>query len=78
MPLHRLLQSLHRLLQSLHRLLQSLHRLLQVQLVNTCGTFNVTRLAVGLMGKNEPDSDNQVELKGHGPHITCLHSAAWW
>jgi hypothetical protein len=33
---------------------------LQVQLVNTCGTFNVIRQAVGLMGKNEPDSDNQV------------------
>jgi len=31
----------------------------KVQLVNTCGTFNVTRLAVGVMGKNEPDSDNQ-------------------
>lgn len=25
--------------------------------VNTVGTFNVTRLAVGLMGKNAPDSD---------------------
>lgn len=31
----------------------------KVQLVNTCGTFNVIRQAVGLMGKNEPDSDNQ-------------------
>jgi len=31
----------------------------KVQLVNTCGTFNVIRQAVGLMGKNEPDADNQ-------------------
>jgi len=31
----------------------------KVQLVNTCGTFNVIRQAVGLIGKNEPDSDNQ-------------------
>ena len=31
----------------------------KVQMVNTCGTFNVTRLAVGVMGANEPDSDNQ-------------------
>jgi len=31
----------------------------KVQMVNTCGTFNVIRLAVGLMGANEPDSDNQ-------------------
>ena len=29
-------------------------------MVNTCGTFNVIRQAVGLIGKNEPDSDNQV------------------
>ena len=28
--------------------------------MNTCGTFNVIRQAVGLIGKNEPDSDNQV------------------
>lgn len=27
--------------------------------VNTLGTFNVCRLAVGLMGKNEPDADGQ-------------------
>jgi 3-hydroxyacyl-CoA dehydrogenase/3-hydroxy-2-methylbutyryl-CoA dehydrogenase len=32
---------------------------IKVQLVNTCGTFNVIRQAVGLIGKNEPDSDNQ-------------------
>jgi len=31
----------------------------KIQMVNTCGTFNVTRLAVGLMGANEPDEDNQ-------------------
>ena len=31
----------------------------KVQMVNVCGTFNVIRLAVGLMGANEPDSDNQ-------------------
>ena len=30
--------------------------------MNTCGTFNVIRQAVGLIGKNEPDSDNQVFL----------------
>ena len=47
----------------------ALHRLLQVQLVNTCGTFNVTRLAVGVMGKNEPDSDNQVTINDHGPYM---------
>merc|ERR1712130_833081 len=32
---------------------------IKVQMVNTCGTFNVIRQAVGLIGKNEPDSDNQ-------------------
>lgn len=31
----------------------------KVQMVNTCGTFNVIRQAVGLMGRNEPDEDNQ-------------------
>jgi len=31
----------------------------KVQMVNVCGTFNVVRLAVGLMGENERDSDNQ-------------------
>lgn len=31
----------------------------RVQIVNTCGTFNVIRQAVGLMGKNAPDMDNQ-------------------
>ena len=31
----------------------------KVQKVNVCGTFNVIRLAVGLMGSNDPDSDNQ-------------------
>ena len=31
----------------------------RVQMVNVCGTFNVTRLAVGMMGANEPDSDGQ-------------------
>jgi len=31
----------------------------KVQMVNTVGTFNVIRLAVGLMGQNDPDSDNQ-------------------
>ena len=28
-------------------------------MVNVCGTFNVSRLAVGMMGENEPDSDGQ-------------------
>jgi len=31
----------------------------KVQMVNVCGTFNVSRLAVGLMGANEPDNDGQ-------------------
>ena len=31
----------------------------RVQMVNVCGTFNVTRLAVGMMGTNEPDSNGQ-------------------
>jgi len=31
----------------------------KVQMVNTCGTFNVIRQAVGIMGRNEPDEDNQ-------------------
>ena len=29
----------------------------QVLDINVCGTFNVTRLAVGLIGKNEPDAN---------------------
>ena len=33
--------------------------------MNTCGTFNVIRQAVGLIGKNEPDSDNQVSQTAH-------------
>ena len=28
-------------------------------MVNTVGTFNVLRLAAGLMAENEPDEDNQ-------------------
>jgi 3-hydroxyacyl-CoA dehydrogenase/3-hydroxy-2-methylbutyryl-CoA dehydrogenase len=28
-------------------------------MVNTVGTFNVIRLAVGLMGQNQPDEDGQ-------------------
>merc|ERR1712018_1067129 len=31
----------------------------KVQMVNVCGTFNVIRLSVGLMGSNDPDGDNQ-------------------
>jgi 3-hydroxyacyl-CoA dehydrogenase/3-hydroxy-2-methylbutyryl-CoA dehydrogenase len=31
----------------------------KVQMVNTIGTFNVIRLAVGLMGEKEADSDGQ-------------------
>ena len=31
----------------------------KVQMVNVCGTFNVIRLAVGMMGANEPCADNQ-------------------
>jgi len=37
----------------------SLEDFVKLQMVNTCGTFNVIRLAVGVMGANEPDSDNQ-------------------
>ena len=38
------------------------HRLedfIRVQMVNTCGTFNVIRLSAGLIGQNEPDLDGQ-------------------
>ena len=28
-------------------------------MVNVCGTFNLSRLAVGLIGTNEPDADGQ-------------------
>ena len=38
----------------------SLDDFVKVQMVNTVGTFNVIRLASGVMGKNEPDEDNQV------------------
>jgi len=31
----------------------------RVQMVNTIGTFNVIRLSAGLIGKNDPDIDNQ-------------------
>ena len=31
----------------------------KVQMVNVVGTFNVSRLAVGLMGQNDPCDDNQ-------------------
>ena len=31
----------------------------KVQMVNVCGTFNVMRLAVGMMGANESCADNQ-------------------
>ena len=31
----------------------------KVQMVNVCGTFNVIRLTVGMMGANEPCADNQ-------------------
>jgi len=37
----------------------SLEDFVKVQMVNTCGTFNVIRLAAGLMGENQPDDDNQ-------------------
>ncbi|KAG1668337.1 3-hydroxyacyl-CoA dehydrogenase type-2 [Nymphon striatum] len=33
------------------------HRLEEFTNINAVGTFNVIRLAVGLMGKNEPDND---------------------
>lgn len=36
-----------------------LNDFIKVQMVNTVGTFNVIRLSVGMMGLNEPDSDNQ-------------------
>jgi 3-hydroxyacyl-CoA dehydrogenase/3-hydroxy-2-methylbutyryl-CoA dehydrogenase len=37
----------------------SLEDFIRVQMVNTVGTFNVIRLSVGLIGKNEPDFDGQ-------------------
>merc|ERR1712212_540068 len=37
----------------------SLEDFTRVQMVNTVGTFNVIRQAVGMMGSNEPDDDNQ-------------------
>lgn len=37
----------------------SLDSFKQILNVNAVGTFNVIRLAVGLMGKNEPNSDGQ-------------------
>ncbi|XP_055523509.1 3-hydroxyacyl-CoA dehydrogenase type-2-like [Wyeomyia smithii] len=37
----------------------SLDSFKQILNVNTVGTFNVSRLAAGLMGKNEPNSDGQ-------------------
>uniref|UniRef100_A0A2L2Y0M5 3-hydroxyacyl-CoA dehydrogenase type-2 n=1 Tax=Parasteatoda tepidariorum TaxID=114398 RepID=A0A2L2Y0M5_PARTP len=37
----------------------SLEDFTKVVSVNTIGTFNVTRLAVGLMSKNQPDEDGQ-------------------
>jgi len=39
--------------------------------VNVAGTFNVTRLAVGLMAKNEPDADGQ---KGVIVNLTSTHA----
>lgn len=40
--------------------------------MNTVGTFNVSRLAVGLIGKNEPDADGQ-----RGVVINTASVAAW-
>ncbi|KFM70348.1 3-hydroxyacyl-CoA dehydrogenase type-2, partial [Stegodyphus mimosarum] len=37
----------------------SLEDFMKVVTVNTIGTFNIIRLAVGLMGKNQPDEDGQ-------------------
>lgn len=37
----------------------SLEDFMRVQTVNLCGTFNVTRLAVGLMAQNDPDANGQ-------------------
>ena len=37
----------------------NLDEFIKVQMVNTVGTFNVIRLAAGLMADNEPDEDNQ-------------------
>ncbi|GIX68598.1 3-hydroxyacyl-CoA dehydrogenase type-2 [Caerostris extrusa] len=39
--------------------------------VNTIGTFNTTRLAVGLMSKNKPDDDGQ---KGVVVNLTSIHA----
>jgi len=41
------------------KLAHSLEDFTKVQMVNIVGTFNVTRLAVGLIGENEPDTDGQ-------------------
>jgi len=41
------------------KLPHSLEDFTKVQMVNIVGTFNVTRLAVGLIGENEPDTDGQ-------------------
>lgn len=37
----------------------ALEDFVKVQMVNVCGTFNLSRLAVGLIGTNEPDADGQ-------------------
>ncbi|XP_068083213.1 3-hydroxyacyl-CoA dehydrogenase type-2 [Anabrus simplex] len=44
----------------------------KVLMVNTCGTFNVIRLAVGLVGENEPDENGQ-----RGVVITTASVAAY-
>ncbi|XP_066962796.1 3-hydroxyacyl-CoA dehydrogenase type-2 [Macrobrachium rosenbergii] len=41
------------------QLAHSLEDFARVQTVNLCGTFNVIRLSVGLMGENVPNADGQ-------------------
>ncbi|GFR26162.1 3-hydroxyacyl-CoA dehydrogenase type-2 [Trichonephila clavata] len=54
-----------------HNKPHSLDKLKKIMEVNTVGTFNVTRLAVGLMAKNQPDDDGQ---KGVIVNLTSTHA----
>ncbi|XP_042898341.1 3-hydroxyacyl-CoA dehydrogenase type-2 isoform X2 [Parasteatoda tepidariorum] len=49
----------------------SLEEFTNILQVNTVGTFNVIRLAVGLMAKNQPDEDGQ---KGVIVNLTSIHA----
>ncbi|GFS86117.1 3-hydroxyacyl-CoA dehydrogenase type-2, partial [Nephila pilipes] len=54
-----------------HNKPHSLDKFKKLLEVNTVGTFNVTRLAVGLMEKNQPDDDGQ---KGVIVNLTSIHA----